>query len=164
MLQSSFSHKHSAQKATLSSGLVEQLNNNARSLLEAKRSAFEALGIESKLLVNGAEVLDFGQSTSATSGELLSKICMGDLADANLETVQSDAHNFIDWVEVKTKHPLVACMAAQYAGWPLSVEKYFAMCSGPARSARGKEACARQSAVLCCSDLKHRWNNSNCRS
>ncbi|MCU0960322.1 MAG: methenyltetrahydromethanopterin cyclohydrolase [Pirellulaceae bacterium] len=43
------------------------------------------------------------------------------------------------WVTVQTDHPLAACMAAQYAGWPLSYGKYFAMGSGPMRAARGKE-------------------------
>ena len=30
-------------------------------------------------------------------------------------------------------------MASQYAGWPISVGKYFAMGSGPMRAARGGE-------------------------
>lgn len=118
--------------------MVEQLNQNTQRLLEANRSGFEALGIETKLLGNGAEVLSFGLSASPTSGELLAKICFGDLAEVSFATEAVD-HNCDEWVEVKTQSPLAACMAAQYAGWPLSVGEYFAMCSGPARSARGKE-------------------------
>jgi methenyltetrahydromethanopterin cyclohydrolase len=37
-------------------------------------------------------------------------------------------------VEVWTDHPAVSCMASQYAGWSLSLGKYFAMASGPLRA------------------------------
>src|SRR5206468_10849917 len=37
-------------------------------------------------------------------------------------------------VRVGTDHPAVSCMAAQYAGWAIQVEKYFAMGSGPLRA------------------------------
>jgi methenyltetrahydromethanopterin cyclohydrolase len=43
------------------------------------------------------------------------------------------------WVTVTTDRPLAACLASQYAGWPLSYEDYFAMGSGPMRAARGRE-------------------------
>jgi methenyltetrahydromethanopterin cyclohydrolase len=37
-------------------------------------------------------------------------------------------------VIVWTDHPAVACMASQYAGWAISVDKFFAMGSGPLRA------------------------------
>jgi methenyltetrahydromethanopterin cyclohydrolase len=37
-------------------------------------------------------------------------------------------------VTVWTDHPAVSCMASQYAGWAISVGKYFAMGSGPLRA------------------------------
>jgi len=37
-------------------------------------------------------------------------------------------------VRVWTDHPAVSCMASQYAGWAIQVEKYFAMGSGPLRA------------------------------
>ena len=39
-----------------------------------------------------------------------------------------------------TDWPVAACMASQYAGWQLSVGKFFAMGSGPMRAAAGREA------------------------
>ena len=42
-------------------------------------------------------------------------------------------------IAVATDHPIAACMASQYAGWQISVGKFFAMGSGPMRAA-GKEA------------------------
>jgi methenyltetrahydromethanopterin cyclohydrolase len=44
------------------------------------------------------------------------------------------------WVRATTDQPVAACMASQYAGWPLSYEDYFAMGSGPMRAARGRES------------------------
>lgn len=43
-------------------------------------------------------------------------------------------------VEVTTDHPLIACMASQYAGWQIKSDDYFAMGSGPMRALRGKES------------------------
>ncbi len=42
-------------------------------------------------------------------------------------------------VQVATDHPILACMASQYAGWQVSVGKFFGMGSGPMRAAYGKE-------------------------
>jgi methenyltetrahydromethanopterin cyclohydrolase len=42
-------------------------------------------------------------------------------------------------VQVQTDHPVLACMASQYAGWQIAVGKFFAMGSGPMRAAYGKE-------------------------
>lgn len=106
--------------------LIKQLNETARSLLDNARNTLQKRGIELYTLPNGAEVFDFNSGC----GVLLSKVCMADLASVKT----SDRS-----VEVETDQPLLACMASQYAGWPLSVGDYFAMCSGPARSARGKE-------------------------
>ena len=132
--------------------MIKQINSNARHLLELNRADFDALGIETKSLPNRAEVFDFGKSSYAAAGQLLAKICMADLADINLLTKESVVAGCRDWVEVQTNHPLVSCMAAQYAGWPLSVDKYFAMCSGPARSARGKEPVLQEYHLVASSD------------
>ena len=127
------------------SELVDRLNPATADLLESYRDKFDFLGIETKTLDNGAELINFGCTTHSGAGELLANICMADLAQAKyLERMpqgisDSNETQAITWVSVETAHPLIACMAAQYAGWPLSVGKFFAMCSGPARSARGKE-------------------------
>jgi methenyltetrahydromethanopterin cyclohydrolase len=42
-------------------------------------------------------------------------------------------------VQVATDWPVPACMASQYAGWQVSVGKFFAMGSGPMRAAAGRE-------------------------
>jgi methenyltetrahydromethanopterin cyclohydrolase len=42
-------------------------------------------------------------------------------------------------VAVASDEPVVACLAAQYAGWKVSDDGYFAMASGPLRAAIGRE-------------------------
>jgi methenyltetrahydromethanopterin cyclohydrolase len=42
-------------------------------------------------------------------------------------------------VAVSVTHPVAACMASQYAGWQVKLDKFFAMGSGPFRAAYGKE-------------------------
>lgn len=37
-------------------------------------------------------------------------------------------------VTVQTDHPIQACLMAQYAGWKIATDDYFAMASGPMRS------------------------------
>ena len=94
-------------------------------------------GITSSI-VAGATVISFAADGTGSSdgGIALAKICLGGqglvelldqtLADRPLVRVEIDC-------------PLAACMGCQYAGWPLSAGKYFAMASGPIRLLRGKE-------------------------
>lgn len=85
-------------------------------------------------------VIDFAPDGvgSLEGGILLTRICMGDLAKVALLPPASPSLP-LSRVQVTTDHPLFACIASQYAGWPFKHGKYFAMCSGPARIARGKE-------------------------
>ena len=120
------------------SKLLETLNDRAEQLcLQAETLASE-LDIEVTHFENGSKVLDFGHNRLGTNGAgvLLAKICMADLAEIKI------TRGFLpdlNMVEVETEHPVEACIAAQYAGWPFTTESYFAICSGPARIARGQE-------------------------
>lgn len=90
--------------------------------------------------VGDAKVLDFavGRTGSTDAGILLSEICLGSLATIELIDPIGDLE--LCQVKVETSSPLMACIGSQYAGWPLSLEKYFAMCSGPMRMLRGQES------------------------
>jgi methenyltetrahydromethanopterin cyclohydrolase len=57
-------------------------------------------------------------------------------------------HNFADHqfnfinagsISVSSRHPVLACLASQYAGWALNHEKFFALGSGPARALAQRE-------------------------
>ena len=68
-------------------------------------------------------------------------------------------------VTVWTDHPAVSCMASQYAGWAISVDKFFAMGSGPSgRMPGSRRSCSRSWA------MKRRpstacwcWRDARCR-
>jgi methenyltetrahydromethanopterin cyclohydrolase len=89
---------------------------------------------------NGARVIDCGVGVKGglQAGLALARVCLagqgevtllpGDLADLPVPLVQ-----------VFSDHPVLACMASQYAGWQVSVGKFFGMGSGPMRAAYGKE-------------------------
>jgi methenyltetrahydromethanopterin cyclohydrolase len=88
----------------------------------------------------GARVLDCGINVPGglNAGLGLARVCLAGLADVTLAPGDADGlHRPV--VQVATDHPVLACMASQYAGWQVTVGKYFAMGSGPMRAAYGKE-------------------------
>lgn len=92
--------------------------------------------------VAGASVLDAGITTrgSLAAGLLLARLCLADRGSVELEAADGEAVASTLGVAVRTDDPVPACLAAQYAGWPLQTEGYFGMASGPMRAARGREA------------------------
>ena len=121
--------------------LLSSLNARAEALcVQAEKLATE-LDIVVRKYPNGSKVLDFGHNRLGTNGAgiMLAKICMADLAEIKVTKSEILQDRALNAVEVSTEQPLEACIAAQYAGWPFSTQSYFAMCSGPARIARGEE-------------------------
>ena len=94
--------------------------------------------------VGDTKVLDFavGRKGTEEAGIVLAEICMGCLAKIELVTPIGDLNR--PQVKVATSLPLKSCIGSQLAGWPLSHEGFFAMCSGPMRMPRGKEAVLTQ--------------------
>lgn len=86
-------------------------------------------------------VYDFG---IATPGSLAAGIALAEVATASLARVSigppDRGRSPRPLVCVQTDAPVEACMASQYAGWPVQTDKYFAMGSGPMRAKRGREA------------------------
>ena len=128
----------------MSQSLLTQLNHKAASIATA---ALKDASLKIKVAVGdygGARVLNFapdGEGTIA-AGLKLAEICMGGLGQVKLVPADGDDELPLSRINVSTAHPLLACMASQYAGWPLeseASEKFFAMCSGPARALRGRE-------------------------
>jgi methenyltetrahydromethanopterin cyclohydrolase len=58
---------------------------------------------------------------------------MGGLGNVSFAPLQIGGRSHAGLI-VWTDHPAVACMASQYAGWAISVGKFFAMGSGPLRA------------------------------
>ena len=116
------------------------LNTASYRLIESICSRSASLRVEHSRIA-GALVVDAGNLMpgSMEAGLVASRVCMGDAADVSL--VPEDAERLASeiGVLVRTDQPLLACLGCQYAGWPVSVDKYFAMGSGPMRMARGRE-------------------------
>jgi methenyltetrahydromethanopterin cyclohydrolase len=58
---------------------------------------------------------------------------MGGLGNVSCTPLQIGSQSYSGLI-VWTDHPAVSCMASQYAGWAISVGKFFAMGSGPLRA------------------------------
>ena len=87
------------------------------------------------MLGNGARVIDCGVHVAGgyDAGLALSEICMGGLGNIALGPVAIGSESW-PGLTVWTDHPMVSCMASQYAGWAISPEGFFAMGSGPLRA------------------------------
>jgi methenyltetrahydromethanopterin cyclohydrolase len=90
--------------------------------------------------VAGARIIDCGGGVtgSLAAGLAMSRACLADLGDVTyvpcpISEVGGPA------VQVTTDDPIRACLASQYAGWQVSVGKYFAMASGPMRALSARE-------------------------
>ena len=85
-------------------------------------------------------IIDAGIQTkgSLEAGKIIAEICMGGLGVINLKETKT----FTKWpleTEVKTQHPVISCLASQYAGWNLSFEKFYSLASGPGRAIARRE-------------------------
>src|SRR5262249_31149651 len=88
----------------------------------------------------GARILDCGVKADGglQAGLGMARVCLSDLAEVSLVPGEVDGI-VCPHVQVTTDHPVLACMASQYAGWQVKVDKFFGMGSGPMRAAYGKE-------------------------
>jgi methenyltetrahydromethanopterin cyclohydrolase len=117
-----------------------QLNQRAYELLKQTARAAGELRIVSEPVSGGGPLYDFGVQAEGglAAGLALARICLADVGTCSL-VAGSIAD--VDWphVLVTSDHPTDACLLSQYAGWQVSVEKFFAMGSGPIRAAAGVE-------------------------
>jgi len=88
--------------------------------------------------VGGGRVIDCGGAVpgSLAAGLMMSRVCLADLADVQF-VPSADISG--PAIQVRTDHPVRACLASQYAGWQVKVGPFFGMGSGPMRAAYGKE-------------------------
>jgi methenyltetrahydromethanopterin cyclohydrolase len=111
------------------------VNREALKIVEYMMTDAEVLGLEVSRLSNGATVVDCGVHVpgSLGAGRLFAEVCMGGLAEVGLCQLDFDGL-WLPGVSASVSHPPVACLGAQYAGWAVKADKYFAMGSGPARA------------------------------
>src|SRR5262245_59281164 len=110
------------------------LNDRAHALAIAVDQQVDVLKAASKATPLGARIVDMGCNVAGglDAGEWLARICMSGLAKHSLTPGHLPG---CPLVQVSTDFPVEACLASQYAGWQISVGKYFAMGSGPMRAA-----------------------------
>jgi methenyltetrahydromethanopterin cyclohydrolase len=115
------------------------LNERAQRLADHMAANAANLRIAVQPSTGGARILDCGIQAPGglQAGIGLARVCLAGQADISL--VPADGTIPGAQVQVWTDHPVAACMASQYAGWQVSVGKFFAMGSGPMRAAYGKE-------------------------
>jgi methenyltetrahydromethanopterin cyclohydrolase len=120
--------------------VTQSMNGLAWELADEMVEQEERLRVKTTTLPGGARVIDAGVDVPGgfNAGLALSEICMGGLGEVAYAPLQIGG---LAWpgVTVWTDHPAVSCMASQYAGWSISVGKFFGMGSGPLRAhARGE--------------------------
>src|SRR5262245_55454171 len=88
----------------------------------------------------GARLVDAGIAAQGgiEAGRRIAEICMGGLGTVAIDADPALARWPIT-VTSRSSHPVLACLGSQYAGWNLTVDKYHAMGSGPARALARRE-------------------------
>lgn len=116
------------------------LNERAQRLADHMAMNAAALQIAVHKKPGAARVIDCGVNTRGglQAGLGMARVCLAGQAEVALAPGEV-AGVACPVVQVSSDAPVLACMASQYAGWQISVDRYFAMGSGPIRAAYGKE-------------------------
>ena len=115
--------------------VLGNLNSGTMPLVDQFLEQSEFLKVKVHPMDNGGTFIDCGVKAQGgqQAGLLLARCTM-----ANLGSIQLVPSHLEGWrgtsVQVQTDHPILACLASQYAGWQISVADYFAMGSGPMRA------------------------------
>ena len=117
------------------------LNDRARQLADRLAADADAARVEVTTLANGTRVIDCGANAAGgfEAGRCLAEVCMAGLGKVAYGPLIVEGR-WLPALTVTTDRPAVACLAAQYAGWRIDREGYFAMGSGPGRALIRAEA------------------------
>jgi methenyltetrahydromethanopterin cyclohydrolase len=111
------------------------LNDRARTLADRLADDADALRVTVSTLSGGTRVIDCGSAVPGglEAGRRFAEITMGGLGSVAFTPVVVDGRS-MPGLTVVTDHPALACLGAQYAGWQIKRDDYFAMASGPGRA------------------------------
>ncbi len=111
------------------------VNEKGIEIAEEMMDWAEELKVKTIELKNDAHVIDCGVNVSGSydAGLMFTDICMGGFCTTDI-SVHKVGDIPLAFIDVTTDHPAISCLGAQKAGWQISVDKYFAMGSGPARA------------------------------
>ncbi|GAH88230.1 unnamed protein product, partial [marine sediment metagenome] len=115
--------------------MMISVNEYGMDVFEEMMDNSEELQVGIAELGNGTTIIDAGveEEGGFEAGLYVARICMADLADIKFSSFDL-GKLVVPAVEVVTDHPVIACMASQFAGWRIKVKKFFGMGSGPARA------------------------------
>jgi methenyltetrahydromethanopterin cyclohydrolase len=111
------------------------LNERALELADRLAADAEAARVEVTVLSNGTRVIDCGAQAAGgfEAGRRFAEVCMAGLGSVAYAPLVIEGR-WLPALTVTTDRPSVACLAAQYAGWRIDHDGYFAMGSGPGRA------------------------------
>src|SRR3954451_7821160 len=111
------------------------LNERALELADRLVAEAEAACVEVTTLSKGTRVIDCGAEAAGgfEAGRRFAEICMAGLGSVAYAPLVIEGR-WLPALTVTTDRPAVACLAAQYAGWRIDRDGYFAMGSGPGRA------------------------------
>ena len=111
------------------------LNDRALELADRLAADAEAARVALSTLSNGTRVIDCGAQVAGgfEAGRRFAEICMAGLGTVAYAPLVIEGR-WLPGLTVTTDRPAIACLAAQYAGWRLDRDGYFAMGSGPGRA------------------------------
>src|SRR5262245_41579703 len=101
----------------------------------------ERLNVAVSTTVAGTRIVDCGVKAvgGLEAGRRLAEICLAGIGCVEIGPATDVMLKHNQLVTVRSDQAVVACLAAQYAGWQITGEKFFAMGSGPMRAAACKE-------------------------
>jgi len=115
--------------------MVISVNQHGLNVFKEAISKADELGVNVEKNNIGTTIIDMGVEAKGgfLAGKYLTDICMGGLCNSELD-MQNIGDIVLPSIGVATDYPAIALLGSQFAGWSISVEKYFAMGSGPARA------------------------------
>jgi methenyltetrahydromethanopterin cyclohydrolase len=111
------------------------VNLSALPLVKKLCTEAETYGVKVEETEHGATIIDAGVEAKGgfSAGRIITEICMGAQGKAGIFPAHYD-DLVLPSIFVYTDNPAVATLGAQFAGWQIKADKYFAIGSGPARA------------------------------
>jgi methenyltetrahydromethanopterin cyclohydrolase len=111
------------------------LNDRALELADRLAANADAARVAVTMLSNGTRVIDCGARATGgfEAGRSFAEVCMAGLGSVAYAPLTIEGR-WLPALTVTTDRPAIACLAAQYAGWRLDRDGFFAMGSGPGRA------------------------------
>lgn len=111
------------------------VNACALNVIQRMIAEKEVLDISVEVMENGSTVIDAGVKVKGgfAAGKYLTELCLAGLGSVTLGSADYDGVE-LPTIYVHVDRPAIVLLGSQFAGWRISVGKYFAMGSGPARA------------------------------